>query len=72
MQAVVGAILILAGSVLITGGLVADALKTGQGISGYVLGGILGLVGLAILVSSGLKRAWDAIPVQQQKPSPPP
>ena len=66
MREVAGAILVLAGSVLVAAGIVADAVSRdqgGHGNAGYVLGAIVGLVGVALLVSMRPRRAWDAIPV---------
>ena len=71
MREVVGAILVLAGSVLIAAGIVADALSRdqgGHGNAGYVLGAIVGLVGVALLVGGALRRGWDAIPVDDRRP----
>jgi drug/metabolite transporter (DMT)-like permease len=71
MREVAGAILVLAGSVLIAAGVVADALPRdhgGHGNTGYVLGAIVGLVGVALLVGGTLRRAWDAIPVDERRP----
>lgn len=70
MREVTGAILVLAGSVLITGGIVADAVardQKGHGNSGYVLGAIIGLVGVGLLFGGMLRRGWDAIPVDGKR-----
>jgi hypothetical protein len=74
MRAIVGAILIVGGSVLIAAGIIADGVNRGQGghgTAGYVLGGFVGVVGMGLLVGGALKRAWDAIPVDEKKPSQP-
>ena len=66
MREVAGSILVLAGSVLVAAAIVADALsrdKSGHDNTGYVLGTIVGLVGVVLLVSGTIRRAWDAIPV---------
>jgi len=59
MNALIGAILILAGSVLVGAGIVADSFSRGQGsgFAGYVLGAIIGFVGLAFLASGPVIRA---------------
>jgi drug/metabolite transporter (DMT)-like permease len=59
MGAVVGAILILAGSVLIAAGIIANGLNRAEGnsLAGYVLGGSVGVIGLAVLVSGPIVRA---------------
>ena len=71
MGALVGAVLILAGSVLIGAGIIADGFNRGHGngFAGYVLGAIVGFVGFLFLVSGPLMRA--AIPVDEKKPSQP-
>jgi drug/metabolite transporter (DMT)-like permease len=74
MREVAGAILVLAGSVLIAAGIVADAVSReqgGHGNTGYVLGGILGLVGLVLLLAGPLRRGWDAIPVDDKRTAAP-
>jgi hypothetical protein len=74
MRTVAGAILILAGSVLVAAGMIADAVTRGEGnhlVAGCVLGAVVGLVGIAVFVSGTLKRAWDAIPVDEKKPGQP-
>jgi len=66
MREVAGAILVLAGSVLIAAGIVADALvrdHAGRGNTGYVLGTVVGIVGLVLLFASAVRRVWNAIPV---------
>ena len=71
MRAVIGAILILAASVLVAAGIIAEAVSQGRyGTPGYVLGGLVGMVGLVALASGALKRAWDAVPVDENKPKP--
>jgi uncharacterized membrane protein YeaQ/YmgE (transglycosylase-associated protein family) len=72
MRAEVGATLVLAGSVLIGAGLIADAIWSSQGSVGYILGAIVGVVGIVALIAGPLKRAWDAIPVDRKRPPPPP
>jgi hypothetical protein len=72
MREVSGAILVLAGSVLVAAGIVADAVARdhgGHGTAGYVLGAVLGLAGLAMLLGGRLRRAWDAIPADGKRPA---
>ena len=69
MREIAGAILVLAGSVLFAAGIIADAASRdvrAQGNFGYVLGAVVGLVGVWMLVASALRRAWDAIPVDNK------
>lgn len=71
MQAVVGAILILAGSVLVGAGIIVHGTKSiasGPAVGGYFLGALLSVIGLALLIAGPLKRCWDAIPVDELKP----
>ena len=50
MRAVIGAILILAASVLVAAGIIAEAVSQGRyGTPGYVLGVLIGIVGLVAL-----------------------
>jgi len=73
MREVVGAILILAGSVLVAAGIVADAVTRGEGgygNAGYVLGAIAGLTGIVMLFGGGIRRAWDAIPTDGKSTAP--
>ena len=71
MRAVIGAILILAASVPVAAGIIAEAVSQGRyGTPGYVLGVLIGIVGLVALASGALKRAWDAVPVDENKPKP--
>ena len=70
MRAIVGAILILAGSVLIGAGIIAHDIGSSTSAhaeNGYFLGGLLAVVGIAVLIAGPLKRGWDAIPVDQKK-----
>lgn len=70
MGAVIGAILILAGSVLIGAGIIADGLRNqGNGFAGYVLGTGLGFLGFMLLVSGPLIRATKS--ADDRKPDPP-
>jgi hypothetical protein len=74
MREVASAILVLSGSVLIAAGIVADAVtggRGGHGTVGYVLGAIVGLVGAARLLGASLRRAWDAIPVDDRRTTSP-
>jgi hypothetical protein len=67
MREIAGAILVLAGSVLIGAGIVADAVardRGGHGYAAYVLGAVVGLVGTGLLVAGPVRRGWDAIPVE--------
>ena len=71
MRAVVGALLILAGSVLVGAGIIAHDVGSpsrGHSDAGYFLGGLLAVVGIGVLIAGPLKRGWDAIPVDQKKP----
>ena len=61
----VGAIFVLAGSILIAAGMIADAVDTRAqifgtvgyaGIVGYVLGGAMAIVGILNLMT---RRGWD-------------
>lgn len=56
MQGLVGAILILAGSILISAGLVSTTL---DGRYGFSLGGVIGVIGFAVLVAGPIKKGWD-------------
>jgi hypothetical protein len=70
MREVSGAILVLAGSILIAAGIVADAVgryQAGPAKVGYVLGAVIGLVGVALLVGGVLRRAWEAIPAGEER-----
>ena len=71
MRSLDGAILILAGSVLIAAGIIAHDIGSatrGHADAGYFLGGLLAVVGLALLIAGPLKRGWDASPVDKKKP----
>ena len=70
MRAIVGVLFILAASVLVGAGIIAH--DTGSSTSshasaGYFLGGLLAVVGIAVLIAGPLKRGWDAIPVDEKK-----
>ena len=70
MGAIVGAILILASSVLVGAGIIAHDMGTSTSShapAGYFLGGLLAVLGIAILIAGPLKRGWDAIPVDEKK-----
>ena len=71
MGAVVGAILILAGSVLVGAGIIADGFNSGRGngFTGYVLGGLLAFIGFFILVSGPVKRATKRADEKKSGPS---
>jgi hypothetical protein len=74
MREVAGAILVLAGSVLVAAGIVADPVTRGQGghgNAGYVLGAVAGLAGIVMLLGGPLRRAWDAIPADGKRLAPP-
>jgi hypothetical protein len=75
MQPVAGAILVLAGSVLISAGIIADELARGTGRGpandGYVLGVIVGLAGTGMLLYRTLAGWWESIPTGA-RPSVPP
>ena len=73
MRSIAGAILILGGAILIGAGIIAHEVGTGRSShaeAGYILGGLLAVVGITILVAGPLKRGWDAIPVDEKKPRP--
>lgn len=73
MRAIVGAILILAGSVLGGAGIIAHDLgksTSAHALAGYFLGGVLAVVGIAVLIAGPLRRGWDAIPVEDKNPKP--
>ena len=61
MQALVGSILILAGSVLVASGIIADA------IPGYVLGALLGIAGIITMLGKLLRRYWFGSPVADEQ-----
>lgn len=74
MQAIAGAILILAGSVLVASGIIVHSAGP-PALAGYFLGAFLSAIGLAVLLAPSLKRLWDtmkrlwdAIPVDEPKP----
>jgi hypothetical protein len=74
MREIAGALLVLAGSVLMAAGIVADAVTAGHGnygTPGYVLGSIVGLIGFAFLFANIVRRAWEAIPVEDQSATKP-
>jgi drug/metabolite transporter (DMT)-like permease len=74
MREVSGAILVLAGSVLIAAGIVADAVSRdpgARGTAGYVLGAVVGLVGIVLLLGGALRRGWDSIPVDDKRAATP-
>ena len=74
MRALVGAILILAGSVLVGAGIIAHNMGSSTGshaAAGYFLGGLLAIVGIVLLMAGPLLRGWDAIPVDKQQPKTP-
>jgi hypothetical protein len=62
MREVAGAILVLAGSILIGAGMIAAALHGHGADLASILGIVVGLAGIAMMVSGPLRRAWDAIP----------
>ncbi len=72
MQGIVGAVLILAGSVLVASGIIVHgtvSLPILPAMAGYVLGALLFVIGLAVLLAGPVKRLWDAIPVDELKPT---
>jgi hypothetical protein len=74
MREIAGAVLVLAGSVLMAAGILADAIASGHGnysTPGYLLGSIVGLIGFAFLFANIVRGAWEAIPVEDRsKPQP--
>jgi uncharacterized membrane protein len=67
MRAIVGAILILAASVLVGAGIISHGMGSSSGghaIAGY----LLAVIGTALLMAGPLKRGWDAIPVDELQP----
>ncbi len=63
MNAIASSIVILAGSILVSVGMLAKAMKDYHGGPGFLFGGILLLIGSVAFLSGILKPAWDAIPV---------
>ena len=66
MRGLSGALLVLSGSVLLSAALIADAVVAdgrGGGRFAYVLGSVIGAVGMLLVVAGPLKEGWDAIPV---------
>ena len=72
MQAVVGAILILAGSVLFGSAIITHGIGSIPSflpvLAGYVLGALLSAIGLAVFLAAPLKRLWGMIPLNDPKP----
>jgi hypothetical protein len=69
MTSIVGAIIVVAGAVLIAAGIIAHDLSqhlASHSSAGYFLGGALGVIGFALVIAGPLKRGWDAIPVEQK------
>jgi hypothetical protein len=64
MTSLRGTILILAGSVLFGACIIADSLRGSSlpGNLGYLLGGIIGIAGIALLVGPTLKQSLDSGP----------
>lgn len=62
MREIAGAIIVLAGAVLAAAGIVAEAVRPSDNNVGYVLGVIVGCIGIGVLSSGTVRRAWDAIP----------
>ena len=63
MRAIVGAILVLSGSVLVAAGIIASAMPSGMpdAMVGYVGGCMLGGVGFVVLLAGPLRRGWASI-----------
>ena len=72
MRGIAGAILVLAGAILIAAGIVADAVgpRITYAPVGFVLGSLIGVVGLLMIAAGVLKQGWDAIPVDGNKTNP--
>lgn len=70
MKNVIGAIFILAASVLEAAGIVADAVRPmgDYGTPGHVMGILLGLVGLAVFASDLYMRPLDDVAVDKKPP----
>ena len=63
MHTIAGAILVLAGAVLISSGVVGECLAT-RGSSyepGYILGAAIGIIGVVMMCSRWIKKKWDDI-----------
>lgn len=70
MRPVAGSILILAASTLISAGIIVDGInhsRGGYGVPGYVLGGIMVLIGLFVCLSGVEKRDDDERPIDDEK-----
>jgi len=67
MRAVAGAILVLAGAVLVGTTNIAEAISREPRNAGYFLGACLAGVGGLVMASRALRRAWDAIPVDAKE-----
>jgi len=63
MKTVASSIVVLAGSVLFSVGMLVKATNDYHGGPGFWLGGLLLLIGTAAFLTGILKPAWDAIPV---------
>ena len=59
---ITGALLVLAGAVLIAAGIIGDSVgDSGYGIAGYVFGGVIGGTGILMIVAGPIKRCWVAL-----------
>ena len=63
MHSLAAPIVVLAGAIVFSAGMIAEALKPNAGQAGYVVGGLLLVLGGVGL----LKPLWDAIPVDGKK-----
>ena len=61
------AIVILAGSILFSAGVLAEAMKGYAATTAFVAGTLLILVGSVVFAAGVLKPLWDAIPVDGKK-----
>lgn len=69
MREIAGAIVILAGAVLIAAGMIVDGInhsRGGYGVPGYFLGGIVGFVGVLVCASGSIKRGRDETPTEDE------
>ena len=67
MVALVGAVLVLSGSVLIAAGMISHAVNSNHGGAGEFFGIILGAIGFIIMSAGVIQRAWDAIPTGEKR-----
>jgi hypothetical protein len=69
MREVAGAVVVLAASILIAAGVLAEAVTRGIGGYGtlaYVLGSVVGVAVVVLLLGGALRRWWDDIPTDDR------